>query len=83
MEEFAMMKAAAAIGAAIAIGLGVLGPSLAQGLIGMKACENIGKYPESSGQIRTTMILGMGLVEAAAIYALLIAGGLLLVVHMK
>lgn len=83
MEDLAMMKAAAAIGAAIAIGLGVLGPSISQGLIGMKACENIGKYPESSAQIRTTMILGMGLVEAAAIYALLIAGGLLYVVYLK
>ncbi len=80
MEELLMMKAAACIGAAIAIGLGTLGPSLAQGMIGMKACENMGKYPESSGQIRTTMMVAMGFVEGAAIYALLIAGGLIYIV---
>ena len=72
-------KAAAFLGAAIAMGIGTLGPALGQGLIGMKACENIGKYPESAGQIRTTMMIAMGLVETAAIYALLIAGSLIFV----
>ena len=50
-----------------------IGPALGQGLIGMKACENIGKYPENAGQIRTTMMLAMGLVETPAIFALIIA----------
>jgi len=77
MEGMEIMGAAACIGAAIAIGLGTIGPALAQGFIGMKSCENIGKYPESSGQIRMTMMIGMGFVESAAVYALLIAGGLL------
>lgn len=72
-------KAAAFLGAALAMGIGSVGPALGQGLIGMKACENIGKYPESAGQIRTTMMIAMGLVETAAIYALLIAGALILV----
>lgn len=72
-------KAAAFLGAALAMGIGSIGPALGQGLIGMKACENIGKYPESAGQIRTTMMIAMGLVETAAIYALLIAGALIFV----
>lgn len=67
-------KAAACLSAAIAIGLGVIGPALGQGMIGMKACENIGRYPENAGKIRTTMILALGFVEASAVYALLIAG---------
>ena len=29
------------------------------GVIGMKACENMGKYPESSGKIRTAMFMAM------------------------
>ncbi len=70
-------KAAAFIGAAIAMGIGALGPALGQGLIGMKACENIGKYPESSGKIRTTMIIAMSLVETSAIYCVLIAAALI------
>lgn len=69
-------KAAACIAAGIAMGVGSLGPALGQGLVGMKACENIGKYSESAGQIRTTMILAMAIVESSAIYALMIAGAL-------
>jgi F-type H+-transporting ATPase subunit c len=71
-------KAAAFLGAAIAMGVGAIGPALGQGLIGMKACENIGKYPESAGRIRTTMMIAMGLVETSAIYALMVAGALIL-----
>ena len=40
-------QAAAFLGAAIAMGVGSLGPALGQGMIGQKACEGVGKYPES------------------------------------
>jgi len=66
-------KAAAFLGAAIAMGLGGLGPAIGQGLVGMKACENIGKYPKNAGQIRATMFLSMVMVETSAIYALVIS----------
>lgn len=78
MEGQYYAKAAAYLGAAIAMGVGAIGPALGQGLIGMKACENIGKYPESAGKIRTTMMIAMGLVETSAIYALMVAGALIL-----
>ena len=77
MDSIFFVKAAAFFGAALAMGIGAIGPALGQGFIGMKACENIGKYPESSGNIRTTMMIAMGLVETSAIYALLIAGALI------
>jgi F-type H+-transporting ATPase subunit c len=70
-------KAFAYIGAAIAMGIGSIGPAIGQGLIGMKACENIGKYPEHSGKIRNAMILAMALVETSAIYAAMVAGALI------
>ena len=73
MEGIMYSKAASYLGAAIVMGVGTIGPALGQGLVGMKACENIGKYPESSGQIRGAMILAMSLIETSAIYALLIA----------
>jgi len=78
MEGLEYAKAAAFLGAAIAMGVGAIGPALGQGLIGMKACENIGKYPESAGKIRTTMMIAMGLVETSAIYCLMVAGALIL-----
>lgn len=77
MEGIFYAKAAAYMGAAIAIGFGCLGPALGQGMIGSKACENIGKYPESTGHIRSTMIIAMAIVESSAIYCLLIAIGML------
>jgi len=77
MDGVFYAKAAAYLGAAITMGFGSLGPAIGQGIIGMKACENIGKYPESAGKIRTTMIIALTVVESSAIYCLLISGGLL------
>ena len=76
--EIYYAKAAAFLGAAIAMGVGSIGPALGQGLIGMKAVESIGKYPESAGKVRTSMMLSMMLVETSSIYALLISGFLIL-----
>lgn len=77
MEEMIYYaKAAACFGAAIAIGVGTLGPALAQGAVGAKACENIGKYPESYVPIRNAMAAALLTIETSAIYALLIAAGL-------
>lgn len=75
MEDMyiAYIKVAAYIGAAFVMGIGTIGPALGQGNIGGKACENIGKYPESASNIRNTMFLSMGIVETSAIYAFLIA----------
>jgi F-type H+-transporting ATPase subunit c len=73
IEGIYMVKAAAAIGAALVMGIGTFGPALGQGFIGGKACENIGKYPESANKIQTSMLIAMSLVETSAIFALLIA----------
>lgn len=70
-------QAAAFFGAAIAIGIGSIGPALGQGLIGKAACENIGRFPESASKIRSTMFGAMGLVETGVIYSALIAGALI------
>lgn len=72
-------QAAAFLGAALAMGFGGIGPALGQGLVGMKACENIGKYPESAGDIKITMMVAMGIVETAAIYSVLISAALIFV----
>ena len=74
MDGIYYAQAAAFLGAAITMGFGSLGPAIGQGIIGMKACENIGKYPESANKIRTTMIIALTVVESSAIYCLLISG---------
>lgn len=46
---------------------------LAEGAVASKAMEAIGRNPEATGKIRTTLIVGVALVETSAIYALIIA----------
>jgi F-type H+-transporting ATPase subunit c len=61
------------LAAALAIGLGAIGPGIGIGILGSKAMEAIGRNPEATGQIQTNMILGFAFTEAIAIYALVIA----------
>ncbi|KKQ37249.1 MAG: ATP synthase subunit c [Candidatus Woesebacteria bacterium GW2011_GWA1_37_7] len=58
---------------ALAIGLGMIGPGIGVGLIGKGALEAIGRNPEASNTITTTLILSIAFAEAIAIYALVIA----------
>lgn len=67
------LDAAKAIGAALAMGLGGLGPGIGIGLAVRGAMEAIGRNPEAAGDIRGTMIVGAALAEAVAIYAFVIA----------
>lgn len=73
IENIALVKAAAYFGAAISMAFGSIGPAIGQGMIGSKACENLGKYPESSGKIRTAMLMAMAIVESSALYAFIIS----------
>lgn len=56
----------------LAVGLGMLGPALALGLIGFSALQGISRNPEASGPILTNMILIGAFAEAIAIYVLII-----------
>lgn len=64
------------IAKAIAIGFGAIGPGIGVGLIGAKSVEAIGRNPEASGKVMSTMILAIAFAEAIAIYALVIAFGI-------
>ena len=61
------------LAAALAIGLGALGPALGIGLLAAKAMEAIGRNPEAAPKIQTAMILAIAFAEAIAIYALVVA----------
>jgi len=71
--EVEWAKVAAYVAAGICMGIGTLGPSLGQGFIGGKACESIGKKPETANVVSRTMIVGLAFVESTAIYALLVS----------
>lgn len=62
-----------AIAAAVCISFCTIFPALGQGKVAAKAMEAIARQPEAAGQIRSTLIIAMGLMEALTIYGLLIA----------
>lgn len=62
----------AGITGSVTSGLGCLGGALGVGLIGLKACESVGRNPGASGQILVQSILGMALAEGVAILSLVL-----------
>lgn len=61
------------LGAALAIGLGALGPGIGIGFLVGKAVEGMARQPEAAGIIRTAMFIGIAFTEAIALYALVVA----------
>ena len=62
-----------AIAAAIAIGLAALGASFGNGMIVSKTVEGMARQPEARGMLQTTMFIGVALVEAIPIIAVVVA----------
>ena len=60
------------LGAAIGAGLAVIGAGLGIGKIGGSAMEAIARQPESSGDIRTNMIIAAALIEGVALLAVVV-----------
>lgn len=62
-----------AIGIGLAIGLAALGSGRGQGHATAAAVEAMARQPEMSGNIRTTLILGLAFMETLTIFGLLVA----------
>ena len=69
----AIMIAAKAIGAGLCMGIGAIGPAIGEGNAVGKALEGMARQPESTGNLRTNMILGCAITETTGIYSLVIA----------
>lgn len=67
------MQAAATIGAALAIGLAVLGGALGQGRAAAAALEGISRNPGATSRIQTPMIIGLALIESLVLFAFALA----------
>ena len=75
-----IVRAAALLGAGIAMGFGAIGPGVGEGFAAGKACEAIGKKPEEAGLLTRTMLVGQAVSESTGIYSLVIALLLIFVV---
>lgn len=63
---------AATLSAPLGVGLAAFGSGIGLGLAVYGALTAIGRQPEASGKILTTMIIGAALIEALTIYALIV-----------
>lgn len=72
------VKAMAALGAGLAIGLGALGAGIGQGIGVSRACEGAARNPGATGKIQVLLIIGLAMMESLTIYALLVALGILI-----
>lgn len=61
------------LAAALVAGLAALAASLGNGRVISKTIESIARQPESAGNLRATMFIGVGLIEAVPIVAIVIA----------
>jgi F-type H+-transporting ATPase subunit c len=68
----AIILGCCALGAGIAMIAGI-GPGIGEGYAVGKACEVIGRQPESKGSVTTTMLMGCAVAETTGLYALIIA----------
>ena len=60
-------------GAAIGAGIAAIAAAIGIGKIGKSTMESIARQPESAGNLRTSMIIAAGMVEGAALFAIIVA----------
>ena len=62
-----------AVGRGLVYGLAAIGPGIGIGYLVGQTVQAIARQPEAAGQLRTTMFIGIALVEALAIFGLALA----------
>ena len=58
--------------AGVGIVIGTAIPAIVEGRAVLKALEGIARQPDAAGDLRTTLLIAMALLESTAIYALLV-----------
>jgi F-type H+-transporting ATPase subunit c len=59
-----------AVGKGLVIGLAAIGPGVGLGILIGKSVEAMARQPEYANQVRTTMFIGIGLIEALALFGI-------------
>lgn len=68
-----LVQVISVVSAAFAVGVGAIGPSLAEGRAVAAALDAIARQPEAAGTISRTLFVGLAMIETMAIYCLVIA----------
>jgi F-type H+-transporting ATPase subunit c len=72
MEPGTLVTIVTIVVAGVGILLGTLVPAIVEGRAVLKALEGMTRQPEVAGQLRTTLLIAMALLESTAIYVLLV-----------
>lgn len=67
------VQAFSILGAVLAVCFGAIGPAFAEGRAIASAMDAIARQPEAGGTISRTLFVGLAMIEAIAIYCLVIA----------
>ena len=68
-----LIRIVSVFSAALAVGLGAIGPALGEGRAVAAAMDAIARQPESAGTISRTLFVGLAMIETMAIYCLVVA----------
>jgi F-type H+-transporting ATPase subunit c len=72
MDPGTLITLATIIMAGVGIVLGTAIPAIVEGRAVLRALEGMTRQPEVAGQLRTTLLISMALLESTAIYVLLV-----------
>ncbi len=72
MDPGTLITLVTIIGSTLGIVLGALTPAIVEGRAVLKALEGMTRQPEAAGDLRTTLLISMALLESTAIYVLLV-----------
>lgn len=72
MDPGTLITLVTIVGSTLGIILGALTPAIVEGRAVLKALEGITRQPEAAGDLRTTLLISMALLESTAIYVLLV-----------
>ena len=67
------IEVASALGAALAVGIGAIGPGIGEGRAVAAALDAIARQPEAAGTLSRTLFVGLAMIETMAIYCLVVA----------
>ena len=62
-----------AIGKGLMYGLAAIGPGIGLGILIGKSVEAMARQPEYAGQVRSVMFIGIGLIEALALFGFVLS----------
>jgi F-type H+-transporting ATPase subunit c len=73
MDKVIMIGVASIVMAALCMGIGALGPALAEGKAVAQALAAIAQQPDETASISRVLLIGLAMIESIAIYCFVIA----------